>query len=83
MTHASNVCGTILNLEEVGRICKEKGLRFIVDTAQTAGAIKVDFDDMCADAVAFTGHKGLLGPQGVGGFLVRDGLADELSAFIE
>jgi len=83
MTHASNVCGTILNLEEVGSICKEKGLRFIVDTAQTAGAIKVDFDDMCADAVAFTGHKGLLGPQGIGGFLVRDGLADELSAFIE
>ncbi|MDD3704751.1 MAG: aminotransferase class V-fold PLP-dependent enzyme [Clostridiaceae bacterium] len=83
MTHASNVCGTILNLKEVGRICKEKDLRFIVDTAQTAGAIKIDFDDLCADAIAFTGHKGLLGPQGIGGFLVRDDLADELSTFIE
>lgn len=83
MTHASNVCGTILGLEEVGRICKEKGLWFIIDTAQTAGAIKVDFDDLCADAIAFTGHKGLLGPQGIGGFLVREDLADDLSTFIE
>src|SRR5690554_6711756 len=83
MTHASNVSGTILSLTEVGKICKEKGLWFIVDTAQTAGTIKVDINDLCADALAFTGHKALLGPQGIGGFLVRDELSDELSTFIE
>ncbi len=83
MTHASNVCGTILDLAEVGRICKEKDLWFIVDTAQTAGCITVDFDALYADAIAFTGHKGLLGPQGIGGFLVRDELSNELSTFIE
>lgn len=83
MTHASNVCGTILDLAEVGRICKEKDLRFIVDAAQTAGAINVDFGDLYADAIAFTGHKGLLGPQGIGGFLVKDELNNELSTFIE
>ena len=83
MTHASNVCGTILDLTEVGRICKEKDLWFIVDTAQTAGAIRVDFEELYADAIAFTGHKGLLGPQGIGGFLVRDDLSNELSTFIE
>lgn len=83
MTHASNVCGTILDLAEVGRICKEKDLWFIVDTAQTAGAIRVDFDELYADAIAFTGHKGLLGPQGIGGFLIRDDLSNELSTFIE
>lgn len=83
MTHASNVCGTVLDLAEVGRICAERDLWFIVDTAQTAGCIKVDFDALNADAIAFTGHKGLLGPQGIGGFLVRDELNNELSTFIE
>lgn len=83
MTHASNVSGTILDLEEVGKICKEKNLWFIVDTAQTAGAIRVDFDDLHADAITFTGHKGLLGPQGIGGFIVRDELAVGLSPYIE
>jgi cysteine desulfurase family protein len=83
MTHASNVSGTILDLAGVGQICKEKSLRFLIDTAQTAGSIRVDFDDFNADAIAFTGHKGLLGPQGIGGFLVRDDLASELSTLIE
>lgn len=83
MTHASNVSGTILSLAEVGGICRENGLRFIVDTAQTAGTIAVDIEDLGADAIAFTGHKGLLGPQGIGGFLVRDSLAGELSTLIE
>lgn len=83
MTHASNVSGTILDLREVGRICMEKNLWFIVDAAQTAGSIRVDFQDLYAHAIAFTGHKGLLGPQGIGGFLVRDDLSNELSTFIE
>lgn len=83
MTHASNVCGTILDLEKVGKICKEKKLFFIVDAAQTAGSHKVDMKELNADAIAFTGHKGLLGPQGIGGFIVNDKINEVLSPFIE
>ncbi|SKC76010.1 aminotransferase class V-fold PLP-dependent enzyme [Maledivibacter halophilus] len=83
MTHASNVCGTILRLEEVGSICSEKGIVFIVDTAQTAGFCKIDYEILKADAIAFTGHKGLLGPQGIGGFIINDKLAREIDTFIE
>lgn len=83
MTHASNVCGTILDLEAVGDICKNNALRFIVDTAQTAGAIRVDFKQLNADAIAFTGHKSLLGPQGIGGFLIKEQLASEARTLIE
>lgn len=83
MTHASNVSGTILSLEKVGSICKKNGLNFIIDVAQTAGLIPVDFPKLGADAVAFTGHKSLLGPQGVGGFLITNQLADQMFTFIE
>ena len=83
MTHASNVCGTILDLEAVGRVCKEYGLIFIIDAAQTAGFLDIDMDKLNADAVAFTGHKGLLGPQGMGGFVVRDSLAKSMDTLIE
>jgi len=76
MTHASNVCGTILNLEEVGRICHERNIFFIVDTAQTAGFLDIDYKKVKADAMAFTGHKSLLGPQGIGGFLISDRLVE-------
>ena len=83
MTHASNVCGTILDLEAVGRVCKEYGLIFIIDAAQTAGFLDIDMDKLNADAIAFTGHKGLLGPQGMGGFVVRDSLAKSMDTLIE
>jgi cysteine desulfurase family protein len=83
MTHASNVCGTILNLEKVGKICKEKGVYFIIDSAQTAGFLDVDFNKLNADAIGFTGHKSLLGPQGIGGFVISDSLVDEMDTFIE
>lgn len=83
MLHASNVCGTILDLEKVGAICKEHGLYFIVDTAQTAGFLDIDYKKMNADAIAFTGHKGLLGPQGIGGFIINDDMAKALDTFIE
>ncbi|GAA0179921.1 aminotransferase class V-fold PLP-dependent enzyme [Clostridium sediminicola] len=83
MTHASNVCGTILDLETVGEICKENNLFFIVDTAQTAGSHKVDMKSLNANAIAFTGHKGLLGPQGIGGFIVDDKINEVLCPFIE
>lgn len=72
MTHASNVCGTVLPLEKVGALCAERGLKFIVDCAQTAGVLDVNMETMHIDALAFTGHKGLLGPQGIGGFILKE-----------
>lgn len=83
MTHASNVCGTILNLKGVGKICRDNNILFIIDSAQTAGFLDVDYKKLNADAIAFTGHKSLLGPQGIGGFIVNDKLVDRMSTFIE
>ena len=83
MTHASNVCGTILNLERVGEICKKNNLFFIIDSAQTAGFLDIDFQRLNADAIGFTGHKSLLGPQGIGGFIVNDRINNELNTLIE
>ena len=71
MLHASNVCGTLMPIETVGAFCHAHGLRFILDTAQTAGVFPIDMEIMQIDALAFTGHKGLLGPQGIGGFLLQ------------
>lgn len=82
MTHASNVCGTLLPLKEVGAIAKKHGLYFIVDTAQTAGVFPVSMRELQIDALAFTGHKGLLGPQGIGGFLITDELAAKVEPLI-
>lgn len=64
MTHASNICGTILPIQAVGALCKEKGIPFVVDAAQTAGILPLSMKDLHAAAIAFTGHKGLLGPPG-------------------
>lgn len=83
MTHASNVSGTIQDLEHVGKICKEKGILFIIDAAQTAGVLNLDFEKLNADAIAFTGHKSLLGPQGIGGFVVGKALAEKMDTLIE
>lgn len=74
MTHASNVVGTVQPIEEVGRIAGEKKILFLVDAAQTAGALPIDVEAIGIDLLAFPGHKGLLGPQGVGGLYVREGL---------
>ena len=82
MTHASNVCGTVLDLAAVGAICRAQNIFFIVDTAQSAGSIPIDMDAMQADALAFTAHKGLLAPQGLGGFIVNDRLNAELKPLI-
>ena len=73
-THASNVCGTIIPIEEIGALCKEKGVVYAVDTAQTAGILNIDMQKANIDFLAFTGHKGLLGPQGIGGFIASDKL---------
>ncbi|TFG59376.1 MAG: aminotransferase class V-fold PLP-dependent enzyme [Spirochaetales bacterium] len=72
VTHASNVTGAITDITDLGRVCREKKVRFMVDAAQTAGAIPVDVEAMNIDYLAFSGHKGLLGPQGTGGLYMRD-----------
>lgn len=82
MTHASNVCGTIMPLKEVGKFCSEHFLKFIVDTAQTAGLIPIDMQEMNISALAFTGHKGLLGPQGIGGFILSEEMISEIEPLI-
>ena len=82
MTHASNVCGTVQPLAEVGSFCQEHGLRFIVDSAQSAGILPLNMQKLHIDALAFTGHKGLLAPQGIGGLLLREHIIDEISPLI-
>ena len=82
MTHASNVCGTVQPLTEVGSFCQEHGLRFIVDSAQSAGILPLNMQKLHIDALAFTGHKGLLAPQGIGGLLLREDIIDEISPLI-
>ena len=82
MLHASNVCGTIIPIREIGDICRKHRLFFAVDTAQSAGSIPVDMEVAGIDFLAFTGHKGLKGPQGIGGFLISDRLDEEMQPAI-
>ncbi|MDR0498932.1 MAG: aminotransferase class V-fold PLP-dependent enzyme [Holophagales bacterium] len=74
MNHASNVIGTVQDVAAVGRVCRERGIIFILDVSQSAGMIPVNMDGLCADIVCFTGHKSLMGPMGIGGMYVRDGI---------
>jgi cysteine desulfurase family protein len=70
LTHASNVLGTVQPVAEVGRICREHDLLFLVDAAQTAGVLPIDVQEMGIDLLAFPGHKSLLGPTGTGALYV-------------
>ncbi len=70
LNHASNVCGTILPVAEVGQIARQAGLLYLVDAAQTAGVLPIAMEEMGIDLLAFTGHKGLLGPTGTGGLAI-------------
>jgi cysteine desulfurase family protein len=74
VNHGSNVIGTIQPVAEIGRLCHERGIRFVVDTAQTAGVVPIDAQAMNIDALAFTGHKSLLAPTGIGGMYVAEGV---------
>lgn len=74
LTQASNITGSIQNIYEVGRICREKDVFFIVDSSQGAGVLDINMNLVNANAIAFTGHKSLLGPQGIGGFIIDDKL---------
>lgn len=71
-THASNVCGTLQQAEEIGKIAKKHGVLFLLDTAQTAGCVDIDAERLNVDFLAFSGHKGLMGPLGTGGLYVRN-----------
>lgn len=73
-THASNVCGTIMPVYEIGRICRKYGLVYLLDSAQTAGIIPIDVEKMGVSMLAFSGHKGLMGPLGTGGLYVAEGV---------
>jgi len=74
VNHASNVLGTVQPIEAIGRLCKEAGITFAIDASQSAGKVPIDMKAMNIDIVAFTGHKSLLGPTGIGGLCVREGI---------
>lgn len=74
-THGSNLTGNLIDIRRVGQIAAKRGLLLIVDASQTAGVFPIDVQKMHIDILCFTGHKGLLGPQGTGGLYVRPGLA--------
>ena len=73
-THGSNLTGNLLDIAKIGAIARKHGLVYIVDASQTAGVFHIDVQKMGIDILCFTGHKGLLGPQGTGGLYVRSGL---------
>ena len=74
VTHASNLTGNVTDIKKVSEFAREHGLLLIVDASQTAGCIPIVVEEMGIDILCFTGHKGLMGPQGTGGIYVREGL---------
>jgi len=74
VNHASNVIGTLQPVGEIGRSCRGAGVPFAIDASQSAGKVPIDIDKLNVDIVAFTGHKSLLGPTGIGGLYVREGI---------
>ncbi len=74
VNHASNVIGTVQPVAAIGRLCREAGIPFAIDASQSAGKVPVDMEAQFLDVVAFTGHKSLLGPTGIGGLYVREGV---------
>ncbi len=79
INHASNVFGSISDIESIGKLCKERGVFFAVDTAQTAGVVDISMRKANIDFLAFSGHKGLLALQGVGGFAISEKLSEILT----
>lgn len=82
ITHASNITGSIQPIQKIGELCKKNNVFFILDSAQSAGVLEVDFKKFNLNALAFTGHKSLLGPQGIGGFIIDDELNEICNPYI-
>ena len=80
--HASNVCGSLLPVKEIGAICRERNIPFILDAAQTAGHYPIDFKELGLSALCAPGHKGLLGPQGIGVMLLDHEFAKSVEPLI-
>ena len=80
--HASNVCGSLLPVKEIGAICRERNIPFILDAAQTAGHYPIDFKELGLSALCVPGHKGLLGPQGIGVMLLEHEFAKSVEPLI-
>jgi cysteine desulfurase family protein len=74
VNHASNVIGAVQPIADIGRYCRAAGIPFAIDASQSAGKIPIDMEAQYLDVVAFTGHKSLLGPTGIGGLYVREGI---------
>ncbi|MCI2058946.1 MAG: aminotransferase class V-fold PLP-dependent enzyme [Oscillibacter sp.] len=82
LAHGSNVCGTVQDAEAVGTICAQHGIAFLLDAAQTAGHYPVDFAKYHLSAMSVPGHKGLLGPSGIGALLMTDAFASQLTPLL-
>lgn len=80
--HASNVCGTILPIRQIGRIAQDNGLLYILDSAQTAGVLPIDMQKDQVSVLCFAAHKGLLGAPGVGGFLIAPEIARQIEPIV-
>lgn len=81
INHSSNIIGTVQPVAEIGKICKEAGVYFVVDGSQSAGAVPVDMKDMGIDVFVFTGHKCLMGPTGIGGSYVMENVPVRYTRF--
>ena len=82
MAHGSNVCGSVQDAKAVGAICARHGIAFVLDAAQTAGHYPVDFEAFGLSALCIPGHKGLLGPSGIGALLMTDAFAKNLNPIV-
>lgn len=82
LAHASNVSGTVQDVQAVGEICRARGIPFALDAAQTAGHVPIDFEALGLSALSVPGHKGLLGPQGIGALLLRPDFAEMLEPLV-
>jgi cysteine desulfurase family protein len=74
VNHGSNVIGTLQPIKEIGAHCQKHGIPFAIDASQSAGKVPIDLEEQNLDIVVFTGHKSLLGPTGIGGLYVREGI---------
>ncbi len=81
INHSSNIIGTVQPVGEIGRLCREAGVFFAVDASQSAGSVPIDVQAMCIDLLAFTGHKCLMGPTGIGGAYVGEDVPIRCTVF--